>query len=459
MREITEKVVEFCSDLKYSNLSAKGKEVIKQHFFDFIGVTARGAQDQSSKIVQHLLRDLKSQGNSILIGTNETSSPEYAALANGTASHAIELEDGHKEASLHPAVPVFPAALAAADFKQVSGIEFMTAAAVGFEVMIRLGKALNPVSHYGRGFHPTGTCGAFGATAAAAYLLGVKGDELRSAFGITGSFTAGSHEYHAEGAWTKQLHPGWAAHSGLLAALLAKRKYFGPQNIFGGKEGFLKAYSDNANPEQLIRDLGETFNFEKASIKLHACCRYKHAAIDSIIKIVTEHNLMPEQIKNINIGIISSIFPTIIEPREVKGNPSTVSVARFSMAYGAAVAVLRRRASLDEYTPEMVSSPEVKNLLPKVSFFKDPELDAKYPKLWPAIVEVETMEGQIYKEKIDYARGDPENPVDWNDLLNKFKGLTNNIFNTNQVDKIINAVSNLEEETDMKKLTCLLGSD
>ena len=219
---ITQTLAAFASNVNYEDLSPDVVDWAKYLCLDFAGVTLNGSTTDSAKTVVKALEDVGRSGPSAVIGTDKRVLPEYAALANGTAFHSIEMDDINNEASLHPGVVAFPTALAMADITQVSGKEFISAVVAGYDVIVRLGRALKPKEHYGRGFHPTGTCGAFGAAAVSARLLGLKGDSYTHALGIAGSQAAGSMEYLAQGAWTKRLHPGWSAHSGIWAALLAR---------------------------------------------------------------------------------------------------------------------------------------------------------------------------------------------------------------------------------------------
>jgi 2-methylcitrate dehydratase PrpD len=220
--DITELLVRFCHQLSGERLPRDVVEKAKSHTLDFFGVASRGSLSDSSLAIARFLQALKGIGEAVVVGTPLLAHPTYAALANGAFAHSLELDDVERESSLHPGVAVFPAALAAAELTQADGKRFIAAVVAGYEVTIRLGKALKPSAHYGRGFHPTATCGTFGAAVAAGKLLGLNEQQLLHAFGIAGSQAAGLMEFLADGAWTKRLHPGWAAHAGLIAALLAR---------------------------------------------------------------------------------------------------------------------------------------------------------------------------------------------------------------------------------------------
>ena len=242
---ITRALGNFAQALDFEDLSPEVIDWAKYLCLDFAAVTLNGSTTDSARAVVDALQRLGRSGPSAIVGTPHRVLPEYASMANGVAFHSIEMDDVNNEASLHPGVVAFPTALSMADLAHVSGKDFIAAVVAGYDVIVRLGRALQPEEHYGRGFHPTGTCGAFGAAVVAGRLLGLQGEDFIHALGIAGSQTAGSMEYLAQGAWTKRLHPGWASHSGSWAALLARSGYTGPTTILEGRDGFLQAYSGN----------------------------------------------------------------------------------------------------------------------------------------------------------------------------------------------------------------------
>ncbi|MBW2370665.1 MAG: MmgE/PrpD family protein [Deltaproteobacteria bacterium] len=454
---VTQKLAEFCSELTFNALSSPTVEAAKQLTLDFLGVAARGATADSSRIMIETIKPLAGPGNAVTIAGNCCMPPQYAALINGTFGHALDYDDVCNVASLHPGVAVFPSALAVTQLVNGEGKDFLLAAVLGYEVMCRLGKALGPAKHYGRGFHPTATCGTFGAAASAGRLLGMDSKRLANAFGIAGSQTSGSMEFLAEGAWTKRMHPGWAAQSGVIAAFLAQNGFKGPTTIFEGRDGFLNSYSTDTNPEELIESLGDAYFVRRTSVKPHSCCRYKHSPIDGITTIIRENNLSPDDIDTVTLGILDVAFPIIIEPETVKYNPQNVVDAQFSMPFGAAVAILFGNATPNEYTDEKVNSPAVHDMMKKIRIVKDPALNAMYPEKWPASVEIHTKAGNSYRTFIEYPKGDPENPLNWEELTEKFKKTTRIVYNSNAQQEIIQQVKHLEELKDLSRLFQLLN--
>ena len=402
--------------------------------------------------MQRVVKTLSDNGASVIMGTSLRAAPEYAALANGTAAHSLEMDDVQNDSSLHPGVATFPAAFACGDMKRVGGCEFITAVTAGYDMMVRLGRALDPRKHYARGFHPTGTCGTFGAAVVASRLLDLEAPQSTWALGIAGSQAAGSLEFLAQGAWTKRMHPGWAAHSGLIATLLAKEGFTGPTTILEGRDGFLHGYSDDVDVSKVDEGLGDLFYINKVSIKPHACCRYKQGPIDCVLRIVREHGLKAQEVDKVRVGVLKAGFDVVASPEEQKRNPQNVVDAQFSMPFGAAVAILYGRGSLEEYTEEVLARPEVAELMSKVQCVQDPSLEVNYPSRWPAWVEVETRDGRNLRSELEYPWGDPENALSWDELKGKFRDLTRSIIPSGRQDQIIEAVESLEVLEDIRPL-------
>lgn len=455
----TKAMVNFCTSLSHRELPPQVIDRVKYLALDFLGVAARGSRAESSQAVRSFTGDMGAATNGgVIIGTSLRALYQYAALANGAAAHSLELDDVSNESSSHPGVVIFPAALAASELAGGDGSKFMEAVVLGYEVMIRLGKALSPASHYARGFHPTGTCGAFGATTVAAKILNLDSEQMLNALGIAGSQAAGSMEFLASGAQTKRLHPGWAAHNGIVAALLAREGLTGPATIVEGRFGFLHGYSDSPDPSRFLAGLGESFEVMRVSLKPHACCRYQQGPIDGILKIMKENELRAPDVKQVKLGILKAGFPIILEPQELKYNPQTVVDAQFSMPFGAALALLYGKAGLDEYTEANLKSPRLRELMSRVLCVADPELDKVYPKQWPASVEIITKDERKLSTKINYPKGDPENPLSWEELIQKFNHLSAPVFSEDRRAEIISRVRSLETEPSISSLSSLLAT-
>ncbi len=454
----TKALSEFSSGVSYEDLPDEVVDWAKYLCLDFAGVTLNGSTTRSAQAVVDVLKRAGREGPSAVIGTPYRALPEYAALANGTAYHSIELDDVNNEASLHPGVVVYPTAMAMADVAApVDGKVFIAAVAVGYDIIVRLGRALKPAEHYGRGFHPTATCGAFGAAAVSARLMGLEGDPFVSALGIAGSQAAGSMEFLAQGAWTKRFHPGWAAHSGIWAAMLAREGFTGPSTIVEGEKGFLHAYSGDPDSSRLLEDLGDPYQITRTSIKPHACCRYNQGPIDCVLDLVKGQGLAPDDVDELTIGVLSTGYDIVAAPEDEKRRPESVVDMQFSLPFGAAVALLYGQASLDEHAPGVAERPEVREAMTRVRCVRDPALDAQFPRRWPAWAEARTRDGRTLRSEVTYPKGDPENPLSWDEMKAKFTTLTAPVIPESRQREIIAAVESLEQSSDVRDLAALLS--
>ena len=263
-------------------------------------------------------------------------------------------------------------------------------------------------------------------------------------------------EYLAQGAWTKRFHAGWAAHSGMVAAQLARKGFRGPTSIIEGRDGFLHAYSNGADPSKVLEGLGSGFEILRTSVKPHGCCRYMQPPIDAVLKIVKENDLPPEEVEKVRVGILRAGAHLIAEPLEEKYAPQSVVDAQFSMPFGAAVAVLYRKAGLGEFHLSKIRSEEVQQMMKRVECVADPNLEKTFPKQWCATAEICTKDGKKYFTRVEYCKGDPENPLSWDELIEKFHDLSHGLMSKNQRLKIIDQVRNLEAIRDLRKWSPLL---
>jgi len=457
---ITQELAKYCHGLKFRQLPEEVVDRAKYFFLDFIGVACRGSQEDSSRSVYRFVREMgRGHSDGVIIGTKGRAPHLYSALANGTSAHAIEMDDVSNESSLHPGVVIFPAVLATCEMLGSDGKSFIEALVSGYEVVIRLGKALGPEKTYKRGFHPTGICGTFGSSVAASKVMVLKEERMVSAMGIAGSQAAGSMEYLAQGAWTKRFHAGWAAHSGMVAAQLAQKGFRGPTSIIEGRNGFLHSYSDGADESKVLEGVGSRFEILGTSVKPHACCRYMQPPIDGVLKIVKENDLLPYQVEKVRLGLLAAGAPLIAEPIKDKYRPQSIVDAQFSMPFGAAVAILYNKAGLGEFHLSKIRSEDVRQMMRKVECFVDPELDKTFPEQWCATAEIFTKNGKRYFTKVEYCKGDPENPLSWEELIEKFHDLSHRVMTKERRLKIVDQVKSFEKVRDVKKWSPLLSQE
>jgi 2-methylcitrate dehydratase PrpD len=424
MTTAAQQLAAFCASLGWETVPLEARERTKELVLDLLGVATRGAREASTAPVHEFLRGTQPTGRATVIGADFRSSAAWAALANGTAAHAIEMDDVTTESSLHPGVAVIPAALAVAEERGAAPIAFLEAVVAGYEVTMRVGNALNPASAYARGFHPTGVAGAFGAAVAAGRLIALDAEGLTRAIGIAGTMATGSLEYLADGAWTKRLNAGWAAHAGVVAAGLAAAGFTGPATALDGRLGLLHAYTDAPTPERLLANLGDPLQVMRVSIKPYACCRYNHGLIDCVLQLKREHGLRPEDVASLRLGVLSGGALLVADPIEAKRQPRNVVDAQFSAPFAAAVALVRGGAGLPEYDERNLADPEIRRLMAATDCYRDADLDVLYPRQWPAAAELRLRDGRVLSAHVPHATGEPENPVPREGLVDKFVDLS-----------------------------------
>ena len=246
MKEYTRELVEFLHGIEAQNLPAEVLDRARYFLVDYLAVAIRGSREESSLAVQRMIQRMGANGCATVIGTRMRTIPGLAAMANGAAAHGIEQDDTHSGGSIHLGATMYSAAFALAETMPDTPMDaFLAAVVAGYEAAARIAMAVQPKEHYALGFHMTPTCGVFGAAITSAKLLGLTTEQTLAAVGIAGSMAAGSMEFLAEGAWTKRIHPGLAAHNGIHAALLAAEGFSGPLHILEGRDGFLHGYSRN----------------------------------------------------------------------------------------------------------------------------------------------------------------------------------------------------------------------
>lgn len=454
-RLYTQELAAFLHGLRAEDLAADVLDRARYFLLDYLAVAVRGAMEESAKAVQRMVVKTGAAGHSTILGANIRTSPGLAALANGTSSHGIEQDDTHSGGSIHLGTTMYSAAFALAEANPaIPTGDFLAAVVAGFEASARIAMAVQPREHYALGFHPTQTCGVFGAAVTACKLLDLSAEQTRHAVGIAGSMAAGSMEFLAEGAWTKRIHPGLAAQNGIQAAMLAAEGFRGPRKPLEGRDGFLHGYSRQPIPEHLTAGLGKSFEIMRTAVKPHACCRYMQGPIDAILALTHEHQITPSQIDKIETAVLQAGWNIVCDPPEKKYQPACVVDAQFSMPFGAAVAVVCGAAGLDQFTMEQIQDPAVQDVMRKVVLTHDTEIEKTFPREWPASVVIQLKSGQRLEKFIRYPKGDPENPLTWDEMAAKFRALAGRVLSRERCEEIIAGVRG----EDFAKLPALSAS-
>ena len=334
-----------------------------------------------------------------------------AALVNGAAAHAFELDDFHN-AKLHPGAVVVPAALALGEALEADGLTVQTAIVAGYEVMIRVALALGPAAAKARGWHLTAVCGTFGAAAAAAKLLGLDATRTAWALGLAGTQSGGLFAFTADGTDSKRLHPGRAAQSGIMAAELAAAGLSGPTQIFEAADGgFLRAFVDAPRPAMLTQGLGTYWHGAETNFKPHACCGSVHAHVDAAIALRDEW-----QGGAVRAGLAGLIMQQCGFPYV----PGSALNAQMSARYCVAIALLDGAALPGQFGAARIADPAVTALAQRVELVHEPAHDALYPGHFLGWTEVETAPGKFARCEVLDPSGSPENPEMATRLRRKF---------------------------------------
>src|SRR3989454_6753221 len=380
---------------------------------------------------------------STLVGAKERVGAASAVLANGTLAHGLDFDDTREDAIGHTGCVAVPTALAVGEAVVASGAAVVEAIVAAVEVMCRVGLAV-PGKFHARHFHPTALTGGFAAAAAAARLYGLTEDQLVDALGICGSQAGGIIEYLADGAWTKRLHPGWAAHAGVVATLLARHGFSGPARVLEGEHGFYRAFADGFDParlERLLESLGQEREIERPTFKPCPCGSLPHPYMDCARRLRERHRLAPDQIADVRCRTASGPVERLWEALGAKRTPPNGYAAKFSLPYLLAVILVRGRAGLAEFEDEAVRDPEVLGVASRVGYELDPTID--YPRQFVGHVAIQLRDGRRLEERQDHPRGGAELPMTREELEAKFRGNAGLVVSREQASRAIRSVSAL----------------
>ena len=452
MAHETETLAAYVAELKFEDIPPEVLERAKVLTLDFLGSAIRARRDAEStpslmKMLEALALDGK--GDSTVFGDDKTWTPAVAALLNGALGHSLDFDDTHADSSLHASAPVVPAAFAVGEMMGSSGRNVLTAIVAGYEVCCRLGNALDPTSHYARGFHPTATAGTYGAAAAAAKLFGLSQAQIVSAFGVSGSQAAGSLQFLVNGAWNKRYQVGASAMNGVIAATLARNNFVGSIESIEGRHGLLVGYSDNPHPDKAVAGLGSTYETMKIGVKPYPSCRYTHAALDAIIAMRREHNLTPDQIKRVEIGLHRNGIT--LTGDAAKRHPTSIVGGQFSMFFTGAVALDQGRFGWDDY--DRLGDAAVDALADKFDVVQDDRLEVGRKHPFGARVAITTEDGVHERLHVDPS-GEPSSFPDTQAMQQKFLTLARPVLE-NRAEQLANAILSLERFDRVEKATRL----
>ena len=448
---ITTELARFTADIRLDRLPPDVVSRARFLLLDLVGNIVRARHDaESTPSLLGAARALgMAAGNTGVFGDAARYTPAGAAYLNGALAHSLDFDDTHAAGSLHPGAPVIPAALAAGEMCGASGADVLAAIVAGYEITCRVALALPAGEHYDRGFHPTATCGAFGAAAAAARVFGLSAEQIEGALGTVLSQCAGSLQFLVNGAWTKRFQVGWAACNGLVAATLVREGFKGASEALEGRHGFLRAYAPNPNPARAVQELGRVFELMATAVKPYPSCRYGHAGIDAALALRAANDLKPGEIERVTLGLPRAGMMLIGDPAEKKADPRNVVDGQFSGPFVISSALATGAMGWDSYS--LLQDPTLRALLPKVRCEVDPEIEAEFPANMSGKLTVEAR-GQRFSRKVVVPKGEPANFLTEAELRAKFAGLTDAVLGAERGARLADAVLAIDTLADVASL-------
>lgn len=407
----------WATQVTWSDVPAYVKERAALHVLDCVGLAYAGLQDDYAKVAQSALN---SSGPAAAIGLAERRPVADAALLNGILIHGLDYDDTHPPGVIHASASALPAAMAVAEERDLTGADLLLGYLIGVEISARIGTAANSGFH-AKGFHPTGLVGAFGATAAAARLMGLDADTNAAAQGIVGSLASGSLQFLDTGAWTKRMHPGWAASSALSATRFAAAGWEAPPDIYEGRFGLYASHTPDGHEISLdaaTAGLGEQWELLRVAIKPFPACHFTHAFADAAIIIMRDSGVSVDDVAEIVCLVPQQIIPVVCEPADAKLTPRSDYDAKFSLPFVAAASALRGRFTLAELTPESLGDASILELAGLVRYEVDP--NSTFPKHFCGEVIVRTKDGRELRHRESVNRGADERPLSAEDIEAKF---------------------------------------
>jgi 2-methylcitrate dehydratase PrpD len=417
---VARRLARFVSDLTLDHVPPPVAAKACLLVLDTLGSCLASSRQDFGRAITEAAERLGGAPESTLIGSKARVGAASAVLANGTLAHGLDFDDTREDAIVHTGCVAVTTALAVGEAVRAPGRAALEALIAGVEVMCRVGLAV-PGRFHARHYHPTALAGSFAATAVAGRLYRLTEDQMVHALGICGSQASGIIEYLADGSWTKRLHPGWAAHAGVTAALLARSGFTGPETVFEGSHGFYAAFAGGHEPDRLERhlsSLGRTWELAALTFKPYPCGSIAHPYMDCALRLRERHALRPEQIVEVRCRTAEGPVPRLWEPLAAKHRPANGYAAKFSLPYLLASILVNGRVTLADFTDEAVRDPVRRAVAGKVFYDVDPTID--YPRHFVGHVAVHLGDGRSLEESQNHPRGGPDFPLTRDELVAKF---------------------------------------
>lgn len=405
-------------------------ERAKRSLLDYLAVTCAGAAFQKGKLNRYFDFSQPEKGDFKAIGMGKSFTLKESVFLNGLNAHALDFDDGTNSGIIHLGSPIFSLLLPLAQRYDTSIEDLLRAAIIGYEASYTMAVSIQP-KHKALGFHATGTCGMLGATLAAAYMLGFTEEERYQAFATACVSASGMLKVLDDGSELKPYNVAKTALLSLTSLQLAKSGFKGHADPLGGYRGFLKMMSGDENTEIKPTLLNGTYAIMKSYTKPYASCRYTHPPVEAAIHLRNQYGIKPEDVQNIKVETYD-LAVSGHDHTEVKGAYS----AKMSTPYSVAVALAYGKAGLQEFGDEVLGNEEIKALAKKVQVVSDEDLSRIFPEKQSAVVTITTTDNKIYTDRVDFPKGEPENPMtetefrDRYDALMSFGGVPQEVYSS-----------------------------
>ena len=427
---------------------------LASHRFDFAGPCLRGIE-----MLAGAGASPRQAGEATVIGHPRRLPLRDAAMANGLLVHGLDYDDTHVPGIIHATASAFPCTLALGERLGASGADVVAAYVVAVEAGARIGSVPRGGFHR-QGFHPTGLVGAFGCALGAGRLLGLDSDQLVMAQGIALSTASGSMEFLEEGAWTKRLHPGWAAVAGLTSAYLASEGFVAPSRPYEGRFGLYRTHlgapaDGDCDYALATHGLGEVWELERVAVKPFPACHFLHGCADAAIAIARTHDLRPEEVEEVTALVPEETIATICEPAANKVRPVSDYHAKFSVQYAVAVSLSRRAFGLAELDEDARADARVLDLASRVRYRADPA--SAFPRAFSGEVVVRTRDGRELRHREEINRGADERPLTNGEIAEKFMDNARLTVDGVRAVAIRNAILDLDRHDDARAVAGVLA--
>jgi 2-methylcitrate dehydratase PrpD len=433
----------FASHVRLDALPAEVIRAVEMRVLDTLGAGLAGVHLGNHRAALALLGS--GPGDARVWGDAVTGTAREAALVNSFATHSTYLEDGSRFTGGHPSSVVIPAAIAEAEVRGLSGADLIAAVAAGYEVFLRLGRALYPATVV-RGFQSTAVLSAVSSAAAVANLRRMPAEASTHAIAIAANLGVGLKEALKSSA-SQPIQVARGCEGGIVAATLAGAGLTGAPEIF--EKGFLPAFGGTTETSSVTAGLGGEYRIGETYLKRHAGCRGNHAPVDAALGLREAHRIDPARVRRVRAAVDTVTRAAAIEP------PGNGEQAQFSIGFSIAVALLDGNASIFQYTDARLADPAVRALMDRIAVEADPKLDAGYPDKRAAEVEIELDDGSVLRHALDNARGEPEWPLAPRDIEDKFFALARPRLG-DAAEAVRDMVARLQTLSDVRTLTRLL---